>query len=399
MSLTSRRRGARDIVEEFWDEDILAQCCNLSRHVTVDDFLNRFRSFLGVSGKMWATTSGRQALQEALVGLASRTGSEKRNSVLICSFNCRSVCDAVTQAGLLPETFDFADRTGRIDWDAIGAQLRDDHLAVVVPHLFGVPSDFRPIQRAAAELGIVVIEDCAHTVGGRIGNAVAGTLGDLAIFSFTYNKPISVAGGGALLVNNPNLQPIHQLAEPRISVDREREEIELFVSYLRERRSQLEPPSPVSRIRRRLFPGVSANQPCVMASGFGSLRAALGIWQLDHYGPIFDRRNQNASRLSGISNWHAWHVSPNVLPAWLMQKITPVQSVDVEVISRHLQGCGFRVGTFNWPTTMDTVLSRAERPNAHYVATYGLDVPIHQAMHGKELELILNTLKTSSHHA
>lgn len=136
-----------------------------------------------------------------------------------------------------------------------------------------------------------------------------------------------------------------------------------------------------------------------MASGFGSLRAALGIWQLDHYGPIFDRRNQNASRLSGISNWHAWHVSPNVLPAWLMQKITPVQSVDVEVISRHLQGCGFRVGTFNWPTTMDRVLSRAERPNAHYVATYGLDVPIHQAMHGKELELILNTLKTSSHHA
>lgn len=392
MSLTSRRRGSRDIVEEFWDEDILARCDDLSRRVTVGDFLDGFRSFLGVSGRMRAATSGRQALQQALVGIASCAGREK-NSVLICSFNCRSVCDAVTQAGLLPETFDFADRTGRFDWDAIGAQLRNDHLAIVVPHLFGVPSDFRPIQRAAAELDILVIEDCAHTVGGRIGNAVAGTLGDLAIFSFTYNKPISVAGGGVLLVNNTKLEPLLQLPEPSISVDRERDEIKLFIGYLRERRSQIKPPSLASRFRRRLLPTVAANQQCVTATGFGSLRAALAMWQLDHYAPICDRRNQNASRLSAISNWHAWHVSPNVSPAWLMQKIVPVESVDVEVISRRLQGCGLRIGPFNWPTTMDQVLSRAERPNAHYVATYGLDVPIHQEMNRREFELIGDTLQ------
>ena len=96
---------------------------------------------------------------------------------------------------------------------------------------------------------------------------------------------------------------------------------------------------------------------------------------------------------SAISNWHAWHVSPNVSPAWLMQKIVPVESVDVEVISRRLQGCGLRVGTFNWPTTMDRVLSRAERPNAHYVATYGLDVPIHQEMNRREFELIGDALQ------
>jgi dTDP-4-amino-4,6-dideoxygalactose transaminase len=379
-------------VEEFWDEDILARCYEVSRDVTVDDFLDGFRSFLGVSGRMWAATSGRRALQQALVGLASCTDREK-NSVLICSFNCRGVCDAVTQAGLLPETFDFADRTGRIDWDAIGAQLRDDHLAVVVPHLFGVPSDFRPIQRAASELGILLIEDCAHTVGGRIGNNVAGTLGDVAIFSFTYNKPISVAGGGALLINNAKLEPLLQLPEPRISADRERDEIDLFVAYLRERRSQIKPPSPLSRIRRRLLPRVATSQQWVAATGFGSLRAALAIWQLDHYAPICDRRNQNASRLSEIPNWHTWHVSPNVSPAWLMQKIVPVESIDVDVISRRLQGYGLRVGTFNWPTTMDRVLSRAERPNAHYVATHGLDVPIHQEMDRREFELMRDVLQ------
>src|SRR5271156_4854602 len=58
MMVTSRRRGSRDIVEEFWNEDILAHCYSLARRVTVDDFLNGFRSFLGVSGRMCAATSG-----------------------------------------------------------------------------------------------------------------------------------------------------------------------------------------------------------------------------------------------------------------------------------------------------------------------------------------------------
>jgi dTDP-4-amino-4,6-dideoxygalactose transaminase len=392
MSLTSRRRGPRDIVEEFWDEDILVRCFDVSRSVTVDNFLDRFKSFLGASGRIWAATSGRQALQQALVSAASGSDREK-NAVLICSFNCRSVCDAVTQAGLRPETFDFADRTGRIDWDAIGAQLRDDHLAVVVPHLFGVPSDFRPIQRAAAGLEVLVIEDCAHTVGGRIGDAVAGTLGDAAIFSFTYNKPISAAGGGALLVNNIKLERLLRFPEPRISVVRERDEIDLFVAYLRERRGQIKAASLLSRIRRRLRPKVTTSQPCVAASGFGPLRAALAIWQLEHYAPICDRRNQNASCLSAISNWHAWYVGPDVSPAWLMQKIVPVESVDVETISRCLQRRGLRVGTFNWPTTMDRVLFRPERPNAYHVATYGLDVPIHQEMNRREFGLIRDALQ------
>jgi dTDP-4-amino-4,6-dideoxygalactose transaminase len=392
MSVTSRRRGPRDIVEESWNEDILAKCYGLARRVTVGDFLDRLKSFLGVSGRMWAATSGRSALQEALARTRGHGGGVKK-SVLICSFNCISVCEAVIQAGFLPETFDLGDRSGQIDWDAIAAQLRSDHHAVVVPHLFGVPNDFRPIRQAATELGVLVIEDCAQTLGGRIGSAVTGTVGDMAIYSFTYNKPISLGGGGALLVNNPELEPLIWLPEPRISLDLEMKEINLFVAYLRGRRSVLGRQSTFSRIRRRLLLRRDiANQELVPTTGFGSLKAALGIWELDHYAPICDQRNQNASHFSSIPHWRAWHVSDNVSPAWLMQKLVPVESVDVQVISRRLQRCGLRVGTFNWPTTMDRLLSRPERPNAHYVSTYGLDVPIHQEIKRREFGLIRDAL-------
>jgi len=392
MSVTSKRRGPRDTVEESWDEHVLAQCYGLARRVTVKDFLDRFKSFLGISGRMWAATSGRSALRDALAGTRGHTGRPKK-SVLICSFNCVAVCEAVLQAGFLAETFDLSDRSGRIDWDAIAGQLRSDHHAIVVPHLFGVPSDFRPIRHAAANLGVLVIEDCAHTLGGNIGDAITGTLGDLAVYSFTYNKPISLGGGGALVVNNTDLEQLIQLPERGISRDCEMNEIKRFVGYLRGRRGQLERPSISRRIRRRLFPRGITSQELMPTTGFGPLRAALGMWELDHYEPTCDQRNRNASHFSSIPHWRAWHVSDNVSPAWLMQKLVPVESVDVQVISRRLQGCGLRVGTFNWPTTMDRVLSRPERPNAHYVATYGLDVPIHQEMNGRELGIIREALQ------
>jgi dTDP-4-amino-4,6-dideoxygalactose transaminase len=392
MSVTSRRRGPRDIVEESWNEDILAQCYDLARRVTVEDFLDRFRSFLGVSGRMWATTSGQSALRAALAGTRIHDRSHKK-SVLICSFNCVSVCEAVIQAGFLPETFDLGDSSGRIDWDAIVPHLRTDHHAVVVPHLFGVPNDFRAIRQVAAELGVLVVEDCAHTLGGRIGSAVTGTVGDMAIYSFNYNKPISLGGGGVLLVNNPELDALIQLPERGISPDREMEEIKLFIAYLRGRRDQLERPSTFGRIRRRLLTRDMTCKEFIPTTGFGSLKAALGMWELDHFELTCDRRNRNASHFFGIPQWRAWHVSDNVSPAWLMQKLVPVESVDVQVISRRLQGFGLRVGTFNWPTTMDRVLSRPERPNAHYVATYGLDVPIHQEMNRRELGLIRDALQ------
>ena len=78
MSVTTKRRGLRDIVEESWNEDILSQCHRLARRVTVEDFLDKFRSSLGVSGRMWAATSGGSALREALASTRNYTGSLKK---------------------------------------------------------------------------------------------------------------------------------------------------------------------------------------------------------------------------------------------------------------------------------------------------------------------------------
>ena len=400
MSITSRSRGPRDTVEEFWDDRILRRCHNRAHHVTVDDFLDRLRIFLDTSGRMYPATSGRAALHKILV-CTRRANDARRRFVLLCSFNCGAVSDAIKGAGLIPETFDLHENSGRIDWDDVESRLQDRHHAIIVPHLFGVPTDFRVIQKSAAERGILVIEDCAHTLGGKIGGSPAGTLGDAAIFSFNYDKPLSLGGGGALLINRDDVAPC-LACNHEISRAREREEIKLLVTYIRKRRLQLEAPSLaatirrhlgwgrslVDRIRRRLVWGTSLR----FSSGFGSLRAALGIWQLEHYASICEQRNRNANYFSMIPNWQSWHVGNDVSPAWLQQKMVPTQPTDVQQVAGRVRAHGLRVGTFNWPMTIDQRLSRPERPTALYVAKYGLDVPIHQEMTANELQLISETL-------
>ena len=394
MSITSRPAGPRDTVEEFWDERALRRCIQLARHVTDGDFLERFRALLGASGELRTTISGRAALQ-AFLANTRRAGDGRKQVVLLCSFNCESVCDAVKASGLCVETFDLADKSGRIDWGTIAARLRDDHLAILVPHLFGVPTDFRSLRIPAAERGILIIEDCAHTLGGKIGSAQAGTLGDAAIFSFNYDKPISLGGGGVLLLNHPELLAQAPANAAGGSIPEERREFSAFLAHLRDRREQLETPSLVRRIRRRLTFPKPRSAPLLPARGFGPLRAALGIWQLERYAAVREQRDRNAQRFSAIPGWRSWHVDRDVSPAWLKQKLIPAQPMDTQSVARSLQARGLRVGTFNWPKTIDRYLSRPEPPNARYVAEFGLDVPIHQEMAQGELQIMAQTLSAA----
>jgi dTDP-4-amino-4,6-dideoxygalactose transaminase len=192
-------RRKRDLVEEFWDEDTLAECRPAAVKVGPTEFLDGLRTLLGATGRMRATPYARVALREFL----SRAVPADRGCVLVCSLNCQAVAEAVQRAGLRVHTYDLGDPGGWVDWASVAEQLRPWHGAVVVTHLFGVPYDFRPLREAAATAGTVVVEDCAHTLGAGIGASTAGTLGDAAVFSFHYDKPVSLGGGGALLVNNP----------------------------------------------------------------------------------------------------------------------------------------------------------------------------------------------------
>jgi dTDP-4-amino-4,6-dideoxygalactose transaminase len=69
--------------------------------------------------------------------------------------------------------------------------------------MFGNTCNMPEIQQAAQ--GKPIIEDCAQSLGSRLGGKMAGTFGTIAAFSFRSGKYLSVGEGGALFSGHADL--------------------------------------------------------------------------------------------------------------------------------------------------------------------------------------------------
>jgi dTDP-4-amino-4,6-dideoxygalactose transaminase len=144
---------------------------------------------------------GRSAIQVALLGAEIPPGKE----VIIPSFACIGVIMPVIQAGLSPVLADVDDDFN-LSFSAVQEVYSPDTAAVILPHLSGAwAKDAERIIEWAKHNNVFVIEDISQAMGLHKNGKMAGTLGDVGIFSIGAGKPLLGPNGGGIITSNARL--------------------------------------------------------------------------------------------------------------------------------------------------------------------------------------------------
>ena len=160
------------------------------------------REFAGYCGTTECVTmnSGTSALHLALLAAGIGPGDE----VITVPFSFVASVATILYAGAKPVLVDIEPRTFNMNFAALEAAISPRTKAIVPVHLYGHPADMDPILELARKHKLVVIEDAAQAHGARFKGRPAGSIGDIACFSFYPTKNLGAYGeGGAVTTNNP----------------------------------------------------------------------------------------------------------------------------------------------------------------------------------------------------
>lgn len=160
-----------------------------------------FREEFGTSD-VFSFETARSALYFLLKAFDIGEGDE----VIVQAFTCVAVTNPIKWVGAKSKFADIRQEDFNIDVEDLISKISNKTKSIIVQHTFGYPAEILKIKQIAEERGIIVIEDCAHTIGGKFGNQLLGKIGDAAIFSLGRDKAISGSFGGIALLNNINFR-------------------------------------------------------------------------------------------------------------------------------------------------------------------------------------------------
>lgn len=168
----------------------------------VDEFENEMCRMLGVKAAA-ALSSGTAAIHLAL----KAAGVNKGDIVFCSSLTFSATANPVIYQNAVPVFIDSDYETWNMSPSALEeAFIRYDRIgkrpkAVIVVHLYGLPSALDEIVYLCHKYQVPLIEDAAESLGSLYKGRYTGTFGDYGVFSFNGNKIITTSGGGMLVSN------------------------------------------------------------------------------------------------------------------------------------------------------------------------------------------------------
>lgn len=168
-------------------------------------YVNRFEDmldeYLGVNNVV-ALSAGTAAIHLALAIIGVGKGDE----VICQSMTFSASANPIVYLGGKPVFVDSEPSTWNMDPTLLRNAIEErikltsrKPKAIIVVHLYGMPTRMDEIIKIAAEYDIPVVEDAAEAIGSEYDGHKCGTIGRFGILSFNGNKMITTSGGGALI--------------------------------------------------------------------------------------------------------------------------------------------------------------------------------------------------------
>ncbi|MBI1942166.1 MAG: DegT/DnrJ/EryC1/StrS family aminotransferase [Betaproteobacteria bacterium] len=139
--------------------------------------------------------SGTDALHFALRAAGVGPGDE----VVMPAFTFVATAEAASYTGARPVFADIDEATFCLDPRSLEASLTPRTRAVIAVHLYGHCAAMAQIAEICRSRSLVLVEDCAQSLGADYDGRRAGAWGDFGCFSFYPTKNLAAAGDAGMI--------------------------------------------------------------------------------------------------------------------------------------------------------------------------------------------------------
>lgn len=148
-----------------------------------------------------AVCNGSVALDVAIHALGIGPGDE----VIMPTFTIISCASAIVRAGAMPVVVDCDAETWNMDVAQVESKISEKTKAIMVVHIYGLPTDMDPVLDLAKKYRLKIIEDAAEAIGLNYKGQPCGSFGDVSVFSFYPNKHVTTGEGGMVVTNDKTI--------------------------------------------------------------------------------------------------------------------------------------------------------------------------------------------------
>lgn len=167
---------------------------DISTHPVIRELEADYRDFSGMPYAL-AHCNGTSALMAAFWAIGLKSGDE----VLVPSATFWASVLPLVWLGAVPIFCESEPERLGVDPADLERKLSSRTKAIVVVHLWGLPSKMTEIFAFASKHGLKIIEDASHAQGAIWRGRACGTLGDVSVFSLQGGKLAPAGEGGMLL--------------------------------------------------------------------------------------------------------------------------------------------------------------------------------------------------------